>query len=74
MIFVLSKGKRLGPWDIDLHTLGLAWLLSIQLGCRAHIFSTHGSQGMEGGGLQPITRITESSMCRHQLFYISRCL
>jgi hypothetical protein len=44
------------------------------LGCMQgpHI-STHGSQGTEGRGEgSSQSRITESSMCGHQLFYISR--
>jgi hypothetical protein len=57
--------------------VGCSWL-----GCRAHILPitgsllfalVGGSQGTEGGGSSQ-SRITESSMGGHQLFYISICV
>ncbi len=41
------------------------------LGCRAHIFPLMALKGWRGEGSSQ-SRITESSMCGHQLFYISR--
>jgi len=47
--------------------------LSLLLGCRGHIFPLMALKGWRGEGSSQ-SRITESSMCGHQLFYISRKL
>ncbi len=39
-------------------------------GCRAHIFPLMALKGRRGEGSNQ-SRITESTMCGHQLFYIS---
>jgi hypothetical protein len=39
-------------------------------GCRAHIFPLMALKGRRGEGSSQ-SRITETSMCGHQLFYIS---
>jgi len=47
------------------------FLLVYILGCRAHIFPLMALKGRRGEGFSQ-SRITKSSMCEHQLFYISR--
>jgi hypothetical protein len=52
-------------------TIRALFLLVYILGCRAHIFPLMALKGRRGEGSSQ-SRITESSMCEHQLFYISR--